>query len=92
MNRNVYAQNYWVSGIILRVIHHRQNPSVSSRNVYRFDRKTWRNKQLGRPRCRREDNVKINFRGVRDMDWIKLAQDWDYSRDSVKAAINQGVA
>jgi hypothetical protein len=32
---------------------------------------------LGRPRRRREDNVKINLRetGWRGMDWIDLAQD-----------------
>jgi len=30
---------------------------------------------LGRPRCRWEDNIKMNFEEVQcgDMDWIKLA-------------------
>jgi hypothetical protein len=33
---------------------------------------------LGRPRCRRVDNIKIDLReiGCDDMDWIDLAQDW----------------
>jgi len=32
---------------------------------------------LGRPRCRWEDYIKMNFQGVGcgGMDWIKLAQD-----------------
>jgi len=32
---------------------------------------------LGKPRCRWEDNIKMDFRGVGcgGMDWIKLAQD-----------------
>jgi hypothetical protein len=32
---------------------------------------------LGRPRCRWEDNIKMDLQGVgcRGMDWIELAQD-----------------
>ena len=34
---------------------------------------------LGRPRLRREDNIKIEFQkvGCRGMDWIELAKDRD---------------
>jgi hypothetical protein len=34
---------------------------------------------LGRPRCRWEDNIKMDLQevGWRDMDWIYLAQDRD---------------
>jgi hypothetical protein len=32
---------------------------------------------LGRPRCRWEDNVKINFKEIdcKEVDWIRLSQD-----------------
>jgi hypothetical protein len=32
---------------------------------------------LGRPRCRWEDNIKVDLReiGLGDVDWIHLAQD-----------------
>jgi hypothetical protein len=37
------------------------------------------NRPLGRPRCRWEDNIKMNLQkvGCRYMDWIELAQDRD---------------
>jgi hypothetical protein len=41
---------------------------------------------LGRPRCRWEDNIKIDLReiGFGDVDWIHLAQD----RDRFRALVN----
>jgi 3-oxoacyl-ACP reductase-like protein len=32
---------------------------------------------VGRPRCRWEDNIKMNLRetGINEMNWIRLAQD-----------------
>jgi hypothetical protein len=41
---------------------------------------------LGRPRCRWEDNIKIDLReiGFGDVDWIHLAQD----RDRWRALVN----
>ena len=41
---------------------------------------------LGRPRCRWEDNIKMDLQevGCGGMDWIKLAQD----RDRWKALVN----
>jgi hypothetical protein len=37
------------------------------------------NRPLGRPRCRWEDNIKMDLQevGCRDVDWIELAQDTD---------------
>jgi hypothetical protein len=46
-------------------------------------------KPLGRPRCRREDNIKINLLEVAwGMDWIDLAQDKDRWRALVDAVMN----
>jgi hypothetical protein len=41
---------------------------------------------LGRPRCRWEDNIKMNLReiGFGDVDWIRLVQD----RDRWRALVN----
>jgi hypothetical protein len=38
-----------------------------------------RKRSLGRPRCRREDNIKIDIKatGRKDVDWINLARDGD---------------
>jgi hypothetical protein len=45
---------------------------------------------LGRPRCRWEDNIKMNLQemGCEDMDWIELAQDRDRRRALVTAVRN----
>ncbi|KAJ4429432.1 hypothetical protein ANN_21601 [Periplaneta americana] len=45
---------------------------------------------LGRPRCRWEDNIKMDLRevGYDDRDWINLAQDRDRWRAYVRAAMN----
>jgi hypothetical protein len=45
---------------------------------------------LRRPRCRWEDNVKMDLQevGWLDMDWIDLAQDRDRWRALVNAAMN----
>ena len=44
------------------------------------------NRQLGRPRRRWEDNIKIDLKqvGLRSMDWIVEAED----RDSWRAFVN----
>jgi hypothetical protein len=48
---------------------------------------------LGRPRCRWEDNIKLDLQVVEygGMDWIELAQDRDRWRALVNAVMNLGV-
>ena len=48
---------------------------------------------LGRPRCRWEDNIKMDFQevGCGGMDWIELALDRNRWRALVKAVMNVGV-
>ena len=45
---------------------------------------------LGRPRCRWEDNIKMNLKevGCGGMDWIELVQDMDSWRALVNPVIN----
>jgi hypothetical protein len=45
---------------------------------------------LGRPRRRREDNIKMDLReiGFGDVDWIDLAQDRDRWRALVNTVMN----
>jgi hypothetical protein len=45
---------------------------------------------LGRPRCRWEDNIKMDLQEVEcgDMDWIGLAQDRDRWRALVNVVTN----
>jgi hypothetical protein len=47
-------------------------------------------KPLGRPRCRWEDNIKMDLQkvGCRDMDWIELAKDRDRWRALVNGVMN----
>jgi hypothetical protein len=48
-----------------------------------------RNRQLGRPRCRKIDNIKMDHReiGWDVMDWIDVAQDKDQWRVLVSMLI-----
>jgi hypothetical protein len=46
---------------------------------------------LGRPRCRWEENIKMDLQEVGwggGMDWIDMAQDWDRWRAVVNAVMN----
>jgi hypothetical protein len=47
-------------------------------------------RQVGRPKRRWEDNIKMDFQNVRfgGMDWIDLAQDRDGWRRLVSAVMN----
>ena len=48
---------------------------------------------LERPRCRWEDNIKMDLQevGRRSMDWIELAQDRDRWRSLVNTVMNHRV-
>jgi hypothetical protein len=48
------------------------------------------NRSLGRPRCRWEDNIKMDLRDVEcgGVDWIRLVQDRDRWRALVTAIMN----
>jgi hypothetical protein len=61
------------------------------RGVYRFlVGKPEGKRPLGRPRCRWEDNIKMDLQevGCGGMDWIGLAQDKDRWRVLVNAVMN----
>jgi hypothetical protein len=46
-------------------------------------------RSLEGPKCRREDNIKMDLREVgEDADWIDLAQDRDRGRTLVNAVMN----
>jgi len=66
------------------------NTHGERRDVYRvLVGKPDTKRQLGRPRRRREYNMKMYFSGsgMLGMDWIDLAQDWDRWRTRVNAVI-----
>jgi hypothetical protein len=61
------------------------------RNAYRIlVRKPEGKRPLGRPRCRWENNIRMDLRetGWGGMDWIDLAQDRDQLRALVNTIIN----
>jgi hypothetical protein len=63
----------------------------AGRVVYRIlVRKPGGKKPLGRPRCRWEDNKKVDHQevGCGGMDWIELAQERNGWRSVVNAVMN----
>ncbi|KAJ4442563.1 hypothetical protein ANN_04150 [Periplaneta americana] len=66
-----------------------------SRNAYRvLVGRPEGKRPSGRPRCRREDNIKMDLRevGYDGRDWINIAQDSDQRRAYVRAAMNLRLA
>ncbi|KAJ4445800.1 hypothetical protein ANN_12485 [Periplaneta americana] len=69
-------------------------PSLPKTNTYRISVETPEEKRpLWRPRCRWDNNIKMDLRevGYDARDWINLAQDRDPWRAYVRAAMNLGV-
>jgi hypothetical protein len=61
------------------------------RNTYRIVAgKPERKRLLGRPRCRWQDNIKIEVTEIvwGGMDWINVAKDKDQWRDYVNTVMN----
>ena len=49
-------------------------------------------RSLGKPRCRWEDNIRMDLKemGISTMNWVDSAQDGDYWRTLVNAVLNIG--
>jgi hypothetical protein len=61
------------------------------RNVYKIVvRKPEGKRPLGRPRCRWEDNIRMDIRkmGWEDVNWIHLAQDRDQWQTVMNTLMN----
>ena len=45
---------------------------------------------LGRPKCRREDNIRMELEeiGINARNWVDSAQDWNYWRTLGNSALN----
>ena len=63
------------------------------RRVQGFGGKAEGRRPVGRPRCRWEDNLKLNlqYAGCGGMDWIELAQDRDRWRVLVNTVMSHRV-
>jgi hypothetical protein len=95
---NTEHHNLYASPNIIRVIKSRRMGSTG--NVARKEDvgnayKIWlgkpeRKRQLRRPKCRWEDNIRMNLRetGWEDVDWIHLAQDREQWRAAVNTVMN----
>ena len=94
----MYNNDLYCSPNIFRVIKTRRTRWAGHvarmedrRGVYRFlVEKPEGKSPLGRPRCRWEDNIKIDLQkvGCGGMEWIDLAQDRDRWRALVNAVMN----
>jgi hypothetical protein len=72
---------------LLRNIHRQ---SLGPGLIFWYDLSPEGKRPLGRPRCRREDNIKMDLQevGCGDMDWIGLAQDRDRWQALVNVVMN----
>jgi hypothetical protein len=67
---------------------------VERRGIYRvLVGKPEGRRRVGRPRCRWEDNIKVDLQevGCGAMDWIELAQDRDRWQAVVSVVMNHRV-
>jgi len=63
--------------------------SILGRSVHTVKRNTETlERQLGRPRSRREDEMDLQAVRCKDIDWIEVAQDRDRWRTLVNAVMN----
>jgi len=96
---NEELHNLYASPNIMRVLKsgrmgcaaHVARMGWMERNAYKIlIRKPERNRPLGRPRRRREDNIRLDLRGIgwRGVDWICLASDRGQGQDLVNTVMN----
>jgi hypothetical protein len=95
---NKELHNLYSSSNVIRIIKSRKMKWAGNvarirekKNSYKiFVRKPERNRPIGRPRRRWQDNIKMDLReiGWGGMDWIDLAQDMEQWKTLVNTVMN----